>query len=125
MRMKWPSTFKLRPSTVAIAGICFNLVVRAAILATTWGCLLLIAIVLNWVIHLSLDRLGASEFVEDLSLTIVRTYVVILGAAATLTSIKDIWSLTVAGVRDPSVNAQGGGKGTDDESEDEQERSSH
>lgn len=117
MHMKWPSTLKLHPSTVAIAGICFNLVVRAAILAATWGCLLLIAIVLNWVIHLSLDRLGASEFVEDLSLTIVRTYVLVLGVAATLTSIKDIWSLTVAGVRNSSPRAKGNEGVGNDESE--------
>lgn len=123
--MKWLSVLKLYPSTVKIIDLCFNLVVRAAVLAVTWGLLLLIDTGLSRLIRLLLELLGASESVERLSSQIFLVYVIVLGFAATLTSVKDALSLTIAGLRDPSVNAQGGGKGTDDESEDEQERSSH
>lgn len=93
-------------STARFIELCFNIVVRAFVIAVSWGCLLLIGVGLNWLIDLSLRLLGASEVVEKLLTQIVLVYVLVLGVAATLTGTKDVWSLTIAGLRSSSTTAQ-------------------
>ena len=93
-------------TTTRFIALCFNIVVRAFVIAVSWGCLLLIGVGLNWLIDLSLRLLGASETVENILSQIVLVYVLVLGVAATLTGTKDVWSLTIAGLRNSSTTAQ-------------------
>lgn len=96
----------LHSSTTRFIGLCFNIVVRALVVAVSWGCLLLIGVGLNWLLDFSLRLLGASENVENILSQIVLVYVLVLGVAATLTGTKDVWSLTIAGLRGSSTTTQ-------------------
>ncbi len=95
------------PSTIEIAKFCFNLVIRAAILALTWAFILAIGVGLNWLIDWVLKTLMAPEYTRNILEQIVFAFIIFLGLAVTLTSIKDIFILTKAGLRNPSTNLSG------------------
>lgn len=98
---------------------CVNLVVRAIALALTWAFILGIGVGLNWLINWILRELMAPAVVEQYSGQIVFAYILILGVAATLTSLKDVLALTLAGLRSATTDATAGagGETKDDEQE--------
>ncbi len=102
--MDWHSLFKLYSSTRRAVRLYFNIVVRAAVLALIWGVLLAIGTGLNWLIDLALGAFDASEKVKNISLQISLGYIIALGVAATLTSLKDVWNLTLASLRKSSAD---------------------
>lgn len=95
----------LYPSTVEIVRFCVNLIVRAIALALTWVFILVIGVGLNWLINWILKELMAPPVVARYSGQIVFAYILILGAAATLTSFKDVLALTLAGLRNATTNS--------------------
>ena len=101
----------LYPSTVEIVRFCVNLVVRAIALALTWAFILVIGVGLNWLINWILKELMAPAVVEQYSGQIVFAYILILGAAATLTSFKDVLALTLAGLRNATTDSAAGAAG--------------
>ena len=102
--MAWHSSIKLYPSTLRAVRLYFNIVVRAAVLALIWGVLLAIGTGLNWLIDFALGAFAASEKVKNISLQISLGYIIALGVAATLTSLKDVWDLTLASLRKSSAD---------------------
>ena len=102
--MDWHSSFKLYPSTLRAVRLYFNIVVRAAALALIWGALLGIGTFLNWLIDVALGAFDASEKVKNVSLQVSLGYIIALGVAATLTSLKDMWDLTLASLRKSSAD---------------------
>ncbi len=104
----------LYPSTIELAKYCANLVVRAAALALTWFCILGIGVGLNWLVNWILKSFMAPDFVvSSLSHTVV-ALVVTLVLAATLTSFKDILSLTLESLKSTSGPSDSSGKGPND-----------
>ena len=101
--MDWHSLIGLYPSTTQAVRLYFNIVVRAAILALIWGALLGIGTFLNWLIDVALGAFGASEKVKNVSLHVSLLYIITLGVAMTLTSLKDVWDLTRASLRKSSA----------------------
>ena len=100
--MDWHSI--LYPSTIQAVRLYLNIVVRAAALALIWGALLGIGTCLNWLIDLALGAFDASEKVKNVSLQVSLGYIIALGVAATLTSLKDVWDLTLASLRKSSAD---------------------
>ncbi len=96
----------IHPATVETIKFCVNLVVRAAVLALTWACILAIGVGFNWLINWILKALMAPEIIGRYSEQVVFLYVLILGIAATATSFKDIFALIRASMRNaPSSSA--------------------
>ena len=95
---------------------------RAAILALTWAAILGIGVGLNWLINWILDAVMAPASIASYSEQIVLAYILILGAAATVTSLKDVLSLAWAGLRNSAQDSSRIGVG--DAKVDKQENSS-
>lgn len=89
----------LEPNTILVIRRCFNLVVRAAIVALTWACLLGIAFSLNWFISIVLASLNADDAVRMILSQVILAFVVVLGVCATITGFMDVIALTAAVVR--------------------------
>ena len=104
----------LYPSTIELAKFCANLVVRAALVALSWVVLLLIGVGLNWVINWVLGVLAAPEYVSNILTQIVIAFIIFLGLAATLTSGKDVFILTIASLRNTPTNSSGNPSGNSD-----------
>ena len=93
---------ELYPSTVRLIRFCVNLVVRAALVAVTWGILLLIGLAFNWLIEYGLELAGAHESVRKTSTAVVLVFILALMAAALITSLYDIWAVAKAVLGDSS-----------------------
>lgn len=89
----------LEPNTILVMQRCFNLVVRAAIIAVTWACLLAIAFSLNWFINIVLSSLNADAAIRMILTQVILAFVVVLGVCATITGLLDVIALTAAVVR--------------------------
>ena len=61
-----------------------------------------IGVGLNWLINWMLKALMAPSAIEGYLTQVVWAYVLAVGIAATLTSVKDIATLTIAGLRGSS-----------------------
>ena len=109
--MDWHSLVKLYPSTIQLGRLCFNIIVRTAIMALSWGALLFINVCFSWLIDLALGAFDASETVKSISSKVVHVPILLLGVATALTSLKDMWDLTLASLRKSSVNEPDDQKG--------------
>lgn len=106
----------LYPSTLESIKFFINFVVRAAALAATWACLLAIGVGLNWLINWMLQTLLAPAAIARYSDQVVWFYIAILGIAATITSLKDVFILTKAGLGNSAGPAAAGAKDAEQKS---------
>lgn len=105
----------LYPSTVERIRFYANFVVSAVALAVTWACLLAIGVGLNWLINWILGTVTAPVAVGRYLDQLVWFYIIILGAAATLTSFNDVFNLTKAGLSNSAINPVEGTKDAEQE----------
>ena len=101
----WRSMFKPYPSTVRIWGFCFNLMLRAVIVALTWSGLFLTGLAFNWLMNYLRGWAGAHDsaiWVIDVSSAIVLGLILCLMGVTALTGLSGIFALTSTALRDPS-----------------------
>ena len=109
--MDWRSL--LDEGTVRTFRVCVNLVVRASVIALTWGCLLVINLALNWLISVTLTLVGAPQILDTVLSQTVLVFVTILGLGATISGLMDAYSLTKTAVTNSGSNAPSSQKGDD------------
>lgn len=91
--------FKLYPSTVRVGGFCFNLMLRAVIVALTWSVLLLTGLAFNWLMNF-LESVGAPDPARSVSSAIVIGSLLFLMGATAVINLSDIFALTRVALRD-------------------------
>ncbi len=103
--MDWRSVVKLDEGTIETIRMSLNIVVRASVIALAWVCLLMINMLFNWLIDFALKSVGADKIVVEVLSHAMLTFIVVVGIAATLSSLKDVLRLVRVGVKDSDVNS--------------------
>ena len=106
----------LYPATLESITGFLNFVVRAAALAVTWACLLGIGVGLNLLINWVLQMSPAPAAIARYSDQVVWFYIFIVGIAAAITSLKDVFILTKAGLGNSAGPAAEGAKDAEQKS---------
>ena len=96
MKRPW---YSLSESTHAYLHNCYNILVRAIATAISVSVLLGLGLVLNWVIHESLEQVGASTSTQDTLSVILVGSVVAMAVGIALINVADILSLVLANFR--------------------------
>jgi hypothetical protein len=98
---------ELYPSTIRTGRVCFNLVVRAAIVTLAWAVLLSTGLALNLLVGYTLGLLGAHESLKTVSSFIVQGFFYVWAVATTITSLSDVFALVKAALTGSSESNDG------------------
>lgn len=96
MNRPWNS---LSTSSRAYVNHCYNVLVRAVSTTVVVVALLGLSVVLNWVVHKSLEQVGASIQVQDILSLILIGNLVAMAVGIALINLLDVWSLIRANAR--------------------------
>ena len=96
MKRPWHS---LSTSSRAYVNHCYNVLVRAIATTVVVVALLGLSVVLNWVIHRSLEQVGASIEVQDTLSYIVIGSLIAMAVGTAFLNLLDLWSLIRASAR--------------------------